>query len=411
MSINTLVYDCFSGISGDMHIGAMLDLGVEEAYLREGLGRLGMADEFELEVTRDARHGITGTRATVRLTGPPGHHRHLADVERIITGAGYAPSIERRALDIFGHIAAAEAKVHDVPVSEVHFHEVGATDSIVDIVAAALCLDALDVEHVFCRALELGGGMVRCAHGLMPVPAPATAEILAGIPCRYDGVDQEATTPTGAAILKTVVDTFAAPRDFRAARIGYGVGQKDFSIPNVLRVMLGTVDPVTLGEGLLTETNQEIHCNIDDMPAEAFQPLLEQLLAAGAKDVYLTPVIMKKARPGTKISVLCAPEDSAPLERILFQSSTTIGVRVHDVEKHMLPRSSRRVATSLGEVAVKIVELPDGGRRWKVEHDDVLRLAEDAGADYLSTSRRLDEEVRQRLGTEVRGQAGADDGQ
>ncbi|MGE0625893.1 MAG: nickel pincer cofactor biosynthesis protein LarC [Pseudomonadales bacterium] len=388
---NTLVYDCFSGISGDMHIGAMLDLGVSEAMLREGLAGLRMAGEFELEVSRAAKHGITGTRATVRLTGAPGHHRHLADIERIVRAAGYPARVEQLALDIFGHIARAEAKIHDLPIESVHFHEVGATDSIVDIVAAALCLDALDVEHVYCRTLELGGGMVRCAHGVMPVPAPATAEILTGVPCRYDGVDQEATTPTGAAILKQVVQHFRAPDGFRVERVGYGVGQKDFQIPNVLRVLLGSVD--TADDGLLIETNREIHCNIDDMPAEAFQPLVEKLLAAGARDVYLTPIIMKKARPATKVSVLCDPADGDRLTRILIGHSTTLGVRAYDVEKRMLPRETRTLSTSLGTVTVKLATLPDGGRRWKVEHDDVARLAAETGRDYLGVRAVLDREI------------------
>jgi len=398
MASDTLIYDCFSGISGDMHIGAMLDLGVSESHLRTALGQLEMDAEFELEVCRDARMGISGTRATVHLKSAPGHHRHLADIRRIITSAGYSPAIETRALNIFLRIAEAEAKIHDKPVEAVHFHEVGATDSIVDIVAAAICLDALEVKNVYCRTLELGGGMVRCAHGLMPVPAPATAEILNGVRCRYDGVDQEATTPTGAAILKEVVARFTMPEGFVGERIGYGVGQKEFSIPNVLRVLLGTLQSdsqVGAGgsSGVDYEVNREITANIDDMPAEAFQPLVERLLAAGARDVYLTPVIMKKARPGTRISVLCAVEDTEHLQAILFSNSTTIGVRIHDVEKRMLKREERRIETSLGVVSVKIVTLPDGGSRWKLEYDDVARIALEPGRDYLATNQQLLEEV------------------
>jgi uncharacterized protein (TIGR00299 family) protein len=400
MTANTLIYDCFSGLSGDMHIGAMLDLGVPEPALRDALARLQMADEFELEVTRDARMGISGTRATVQLKSPPAHHRHLADIREIIQRAAYPAAVERTALGIFQRIAEAEALIHDMPVEKVHFHEVGATDSIVDIVAAAVCLDALQPEHVFCRTLELGGGMVRCAHGMMPVPAPATAEILSGVPCRYDGVDQEATTPTGAAILREAVHAFHMPGGFVTERIGYGIGQKSFDIPNVARVLLGTLTGSDTQEAeptVITELNQEIHANIDDMPAEAFQPLLERLLAAGARDVYLTPVIMKKARPGTKVSVLCAPQQSNLLQSILFQHSTTIGVRAHDVEKRMLPRTERRLTTSLGEVGVKIVTLPDGGSRWKLEHDDVARIAREQDGDYLAINRTLGEEVKRLL--------------
>ncbi len=388
---DTLVYDCFSGLSGDMHIGAMLDLGVSEAELRANLDRLAMADEFELEVRRDAKHGISGTRATVHLSGAPGHHRNLAAIEDIISSAAYAPAVESRALSIFRHIAEAEAKIHDKPIDAVHFHEVGATDSIVDIVAAALCFEALGVEHVYCKTLELGGGMVRCAHGLMPVPAPATADILTGVPCRYDGIDQEATTPTGAAILKDVVQHWTAPVAFRAERIGYGVGQKDFEIPNVIRVLLGS--STKPGGELEVAVNQEIHCNIDDMPAEAFQPLVEQLLAAGALDVYLTPIIMKKARPATKVSVLCTPERTAQLESLLFRHSSTIGVRIVDVTKHMLPREQRTVPTAFGAVQVKVVRFSDGSTRWKIEHDDVVRIAGESGRDYLSVQRQLNAEV------------------
>jgi uncharacterized protein (TIGR00299 family) protein len=355
-----------------------------------------MADEFDLVVCRDAKHGISGTRATVRLTGSPGHHRHLPDIEAIIRAAGYPDGIADRALAIFRHVAVAEAKIHDKPINAVHFHEVGATDSIVDIVAAALCLEELGIGQVYCKTLELGGGMVRCAHGLMPVPAPATAEILTGVPCRYDGIDQEATTPTGAAILKETVTHFRAPEGFRAERIGYGVGQKDFDIPNVLRVLLGSMERANRSSGnflLETEQNEEIHCNIDDMPAEAFQPLMDRLLAAGARDVYLTPIIMKKARPATKVSVLCPPELTESLQAILFANSTTIGVRVAEVSKRMLPRETVQVHTSAGPVSVKVVTEGDGRRRWKIEHDDVASLASETGTDYLRMKARLDTEV------------------
>jgi len=331
------------------------------------------------------------------LLQTPHHHRHLKDIAAIIRRAGYAPAVESRALDIFERLAIAEAKVHDTSVDEVHFHEVGATDAIADVVAAALCLDSLGVDLVCAGPVELGGGTIRCAHGLMPVPAPATAELLKDVPCRYGGVDSEATTPTGAAILKHAVADFRIPAGFVAERIGYGLGQKDFAVPNVLRVMLGRVG--TAAEPFYeTETNLEIECNIDDMPAEAFEPLLERLFAAGAKDVFLTPIVMKKSRPGTRVSILCAPADSAALMERVFRHSSTIGVRSHEVTKSMLPRESLRVSTSLGAVEVKRVRLADGSTRWKLEHDAVAALAERHGRDYLGTRRLLEREISAQIG-------------
>lgn len=389
MTHSVLVYDCFSGISGDMHIGAMLDIGVPVDHLTQQLAKLQVADEYELQIEKGAKQGITGTKATVLLKKTPDHARHLSDITSIIESAEYSDGIASRAIGIFKTIAVAEAKIHGTTVEAIHFHEVGATDSIVDIVAAAICLEHLQVDRVFCPVLELGGGMVRCAHGLMPVPAPATAEILNGVPCRYGGVNSEATTPTGAAILKCAVDEFAHPDHFTAERVGYGIGQKDFPIANVLRVMLGHSTGAAKPAHYEVERNQLIECNIDDMTAEAFQPLLDALFASGAKDAYLTALIMKKSRPGTKLSVLCADEDVDALLKVIFTSSTTLGVRVHPVEKQMLPRTTRTEETSLGPVKVKIATLPDGSTRWKMEHDDVLAIAVALQRDYLSVKNQL----------------------
>ena len=401
MTRKVLVYDCFSGISGDMHIGAMLDLGVPRQLLIDALARLGMNDEYELLIAEDAKLGITGTKVTVKLKKKSEHARHLSDIRKIIEAADYSPDVTERALDIFMKIAVAEAKIHGTSIEAVHFHEVGATDSIVDVVAAAICLSHLNVDQVVCPTLELGGGMVRCAHGLMPVPAPATAEILVGIPCRYNGVDEEATTPTGAAIIKHAVHGFELPNQLNVTRIGYGIGQKDFKIPNVLRVMLATADESETTHPSATwfdtERNLQIDCNIDDMPAEAFQPLIDRLFEAGAKDVFLTPIVMKKSRPATQLSVLVDPESADALLRILFANSTTIGVRTHVVEKHMLPRQLQKVATVFGEVGIKLVTLPDATTRWKLEHDDVVHLAQANNQDYLSMQKQLNREVARAL--------------
>ena len=226
-----------------MHLGAMVDLGVSEALLREGLGRLPCAAEFAIEFRRASKFGISGTQALVKdlgnPDGDPHRHRHYGDIVELVKAARLTAAVEARALAIFERIAVAEAKIHDIPVERVHFHEVGAVDSIVDIVGAAICLDALAVERVFCDPVEVGSGFVDCAHGRLPVPAPATQEILAGVPCSYGGVRGEATTPTGAAILKASVDEFAPPARFAPSAVGYGVGQRDFDVPNVLRIVVG----------------------------------------------------------------------------------------------------------------------------------------------------------------------------
>lgn len=390
---NALLYDCFSGISGDMHIGAMADLGVPEAHLQAELAKLRLASEFELVLAPGRKMGITGTRATVRLAkDAPRPHRRLAHIVEIIQAARYPDAVEGRATAIFQALAEAEAGIHGIGVEEVHFHEVGATDAIVDIVAAALGLDWLGVERAWARPVEVGGGMVRCAHGLMPVPAPATAALLEGAPCSYGRVDAETTTPTGAAILRGTVDAFVEPERFTAERVAYGIGQKDFAIPNVLRVMLGTA-PADADAPYETETNVEIDCNVDDMSPEAFQPLIEGLFEAGARDVMVTPGLMKKSRPAHRISVLAHPDDLPAVAERLVRDSTTIGVRFRDVQKWMLPRESVTVPTSLGDVRVKVATLPDGRRRWKVEHDDVLRLARERNEDYLACRDAAEREI------------------
>ena len=389
----TLLYDCFSGISGDMHIGAMVDVGVPVEHLRNELAKLPVKSEFELKVEKSAKMGISGSKATVVLhEGVPKPHRHLSEIVEIIESAGFSHAVQARAVAMFRTLGEAEAAVHGIDIEDVHFHEVGATDAIVDIVAAALGLDYLGIDAALSRPVEVGAGTILCAHGRMPVPAPATALLLRGIPCRYGGVDGEATTPTGATILKCAVDAFEEPREFVAERIGYGIGHKDFDRPNVLRVVLGTA-PTDGPRGYDVETNVEIECNIDDMRAEAFEPLIEGLFAVGARDVVVTPALMKKSRPGHRVSVLAPPDRLEALVRRLTDDSTTIGVRFHDVQKWMLPRRTVSVETSFGKVRVKVVELPDGRKRWKSEHEDILALARARGDSYMMLKDAVDVEI------------------
>lgn len=242
-----LYYDCFAGISGDMNLGAMIDLGVDPDFLRSELALLDISEEFKLEVIKTTKMGISGTQIKVHLDEHHHHdeidehhhhHRYLADLEKIIVESELSDPVKETAKKIMHHVARAEAHVHGVPIENVHFHEVGGTDSIIDIVGAAICYNALGVDKVISRPIELGGGFVKCAHGLFPVPAPATAEILNGVSTTLGAVKSEATTPTGAAILKTLVDQFSTTTQFTSQRIGYGIGQRDCEIPNVLRVYL-----------------------------------------------------------------------------------------------------------------------------------------------------------------------------
>ena len=382
-----------------MHLGALIDIGVPADLLRRELGRLELAGEFELAVERAEKSGISGTRATVKLAPDAARPaRGLGTIKALIERAGYAPGIRERAFAMFEALGAAEAKIHALPIDRVHFHEVGATDSIADIVGAAIGLHHLQVEAAYCGVIEVGQGTVRCAHGVFPVPAPATAELLKGAPCRR-GVQGEATTPTGAAILKCVVDNFEPPPVFTADAVGYGIGQRDFTVPNVLRLSIGSaVGPDAPAPSVFAvETNVEVECNIDDMPAEAFGPLVDALFAKGAKDVFLTPIVMKKARPGTKVSVLV---DEGRLDAVLtelFTASTTIGVRLREVTKRMLPRREQTVATEFGDVRVKVVTLPSGATRWKSEHDDIAAIATRTGQDYLTTKAEVDGAVARRL--------------
>ena len=393
MPRRALFYECFAGISGDMHLGALVDVGVPAEHLATELAKLELADEFDLVLEAGVKMGISGTQATVRLGADVDRpHRHLTTIKGIIERAAFAPAVQQLATAMFETLGAAEAKIHNIDIERVHFHEVGATDSIVDIVGAAIGLAYLDADAVFCSPVEVGSGMVRCEHGLLPVPAPATAEILKDVPCKYGGVDGEATTPTGAAILKCAVDAFELPRAFTPGQVGYGMGQKDFSVPNALRLTLGELDAA-----METETNLEVECNIDDMPAEAFAPLMDGLFAQGAKDVFLTPIVMKKARPGTKVSMLVDEQHLDAALAHLFTASTTIGARLHTVSKRMLPRRECTVPTSLGDVRVKVATLPSGSERWKPEHDDIVAIAERTGDDYLSVRAALRTEIASAL--------------
>ena len=364
-------YDCFSGISGDMNLGAMIDLGIDSKLIIDGLRKLNLPG-WHLDISKDQRHGITGTRVTVITDGgtdknghgnidihgnnsASGHgndhpRRNLSDINEIIESSSLDSKVRDLAIKIFTQIAQAEAKIHDKPLSEIHFHEVGAIDSIIDIVGAAICFNELDVERVYVSEIELGGGMVRCEHGLLPVPAPATASIINGFPVHVGAVDFEATTPTGAAIIAAIAEPMTEELSFVINRTGYGIGHTNNpSRPNVLRVFLADTKP----------QKQESHktllmeCNIDDMNPEISEYLSDKLFAAGADDVWFTPMIMKKGRPAFTLSVICEEERKEAVSEVIFCESTTIGLRVIPFMKETLHREFEEVQTRFGKVTVK----------------------------------------------------------
>jgi len=387
-----LYYDCFAGISGDMNLGAMIDLGVNPAYLKIELKKLNI-EGFKLKVEPDMRRGISGTKVSVIIDNPDNEkHHHLRHVEEIVNNSALSKKVKSTSLDIFRRIAEAEARVHNIDIQKVHFHEVGALDSIADIVGAAICLDYLNVDKVLSSPIQLGGGTVKCAHGVMPVPAPATALIVENIPVKTGLVQHEATTPTGAAILAATVDEFTGQLNHPISKTAYGIGQRDVSeVPNILRLYLCETNEAF--SDVSTETETMLECNIDDMNAEHFGDVLERILQAGASDAWFTPVIMKKSRPATKLSVLCKINLANTMKAIIFEHTTTLGIREYPVQKNMLRREEKTVKTSFGEVRVK--ESFFNGKRVnaKPEYNDCKQLADKNNVPVAA----IENEVRKQL--------------
>lgn len=397
-----LYYDCFAGISGDMNLAAMIDLGVAPEFLLAELDKLGLGKEFELSVSTDARNGIHGTRVDVHLaagahthdhshstrdhsqqTHDHGHQRNFADIRDIIMASSLDDNVKETSLRIFLKVAEAEAKVHGKPVEDVHFHEVGATDSIVDIVGAAICYHHLGVDAVWASPVALGSGTVRCAHGVIPVPAPATVEILEGIPTKRGRADHETTTPTSAAILAALVDCFTVTPAMTVTKTGYGIGHCKTGLPNLTRVHLANVAASdTSGKSQQTLPKsvhaQLLECNIDDMTGEQLGDVMALLMDSGAMDVHFTPIMMKKNRPATQISLLCYAADTERFMNLLFRNTTTLGVKNFPLEKTSLERRFRQVQTQYGPVSVKEALLDGEVLHFKPEYQECQAIARKA---------------------------------
>jgi uncharacterized protein (TIGR00299 family) protein len=381
-------FDCFSGISGDMTLGALLDAGVDQGAVRGGIDSLGLPVRLEIQKVR--KGGFAAT--FVQVQAEEEHkHRHLRHVEEILQRGNLTPRQRDLALRIFRRLADAEATVHGMPVEKVHFHEVGALDSLADIAGAAIALDLLGVERFTSGAVATGSGMVQCAHGLMPVPAPGTAELLKGVPLRPSTIQAELTTPTGAAILTTVVTEWVEQPAMRIAQIGYGAGRRDLAEqPNVLRLFVGTTAaPAESDEVWVLETN------LDDLPAEVIGYCYDLLLAAGALDVFSTPIFMKKNRPGVLLSIL-APEAVLPaLEDILFRETTTFGIRRYRATRHKLQRRAWTVNTPWGPVQGKLGWREGRQPVFAPEYEDCARVARQNGVALREVYRQAQQAYRQ----------------
>jgi uncharacterized protein (TIGR00299 family) protein len=369
-----LVYfDCASGISGDMTLGALVDLGVDLEQLNASIASLGLPD-CRLTAGEVRKNGFRAVQVTVQY--PPEHkHRHLHHILEMIRGSKLTPRQQELAVRIFTRLGEAEAKVHGVPVEKVHFHEVGAADSIADIVGTAVGLDLLGVERIVVSTVPTGTGKIRIAHGECNIPAPATAELLRGIPLAASRIEAELTTPTGAAILAALADEFGPPPAMTIQRIGCGAGQRELEgQPNLLRLLLGVSAPCGPGDQVwIVETN------LDDTSGELIGHCTTLLWDAKPLDVYLTPIQMKKNRPGVKITVLCRAAEIEPIEEILFRETGTLGVRRWAASRRVLARQTHRVATSWGPVEGKVAWLPGGVPRFSPEFEACRRIAVEQG--------------------------------
>lgn len=367
--MRTLYLDCFAGISGNMFLGAMLDLGLPEAVLRQELAKLPVSG-YDVRIKRVDKQGISAVHLDVE-TGRQHHHRHLPDIYRIIDDAPLADEVKATAKKVFGRLAEAEAKVHGTTVDRIHFHEVGAVDAIVDIVGAAFAVHYLGIERIYTSRLRTGSGFVNCSHGRMPVPAPATAELLCGIAYEAGDIARELVTPTGAALVATLAQgSGGPPEDFKSEKIGYGAGGWDLDIPNVLRAVLGqTAGAAGTAEYLVVEAN------IDDLNPQLYPHVMDRLFAAGARDVWLTPIVMKKGRPATRFSVLSDSRTFPAVAALLLAETSTIGMRYYPVQRLEAERQVQEVATPWGPVRVKVGSLQGQVANVAPEYEDCRRLA------------------------------------
>lgn len=385
----SLHFDCTAGIAGDMVLAALLDLDLDPNELVADLKLLNL-DGWDLRLRRVSKHGISAHKVDVTVEESH-HHRSFATIRSLILDSGLPQGVKDDAVAIFRIVAEAEGRVHGEDPEEVHFHEVGAMDSIIDIVGTAVLMGRLAPAQVTCSPIELGGGFVKAAHGLLPVPAPAVAAILEGVPVTSGRVQYETCTPTGAAIAKYYAGEFVPGPSGVLGATGYGAGTRDGDIPNLLRVMLYESSPAV--DGSEVQAAVVIECNVDDMIPEDVDDVVDRLFLEGAKDVTITPVQMKKNRPGWTLSVLADPREVDRLAAVLFENTTTLGLREYPVRQRRLPRQHGTVNTSYGPIRVKTARRPGGQQTVKAEYDDLKRIARERGMSVGELRRRIRGEI------------------
>lgn len=417
--METLYFDCFSGISGDMVLGAFLDLGVDETYLKQELEKLHL-DHYQLYGEKTKKLGITGTYCHVDAREE--HvHRHFYEIRQMIWDSELDTKVKETAVAIFERVAKAEGRVHGVPAEHVHFHEVGALDSIIDIVGAAICFHAVAPKRVFVSGINVGSGWVHCAHGVIPVPAPATVEILseAKIQMYSKWIEQECATPTGVAIVAELAEYTQKIPNIIPQKVAYGFGKKDFPIPNGLRLIYGElqetasagtgddawmIDSTKASDERVNEVNQEtdhtlnhvvvLETNIDDGTGELLGYVMEQLFAVGALDVFYTPIYMKKNRPAVKLTVLVKKSDVERMENLILRETPTIGIRKYETERTCMERSMRYVDTVYGTITVKSCVYGDI-KKETLEYEEVAQIARKYQKPYLDVVDELMQYVKE----------------
>ncbi|HLA68852.1 MAG TPA: nickel pincer cofactor biosynthesis protein LarC [Bacteroidota bacterium] len=383
-----IYFDTIAGISGDMTLGALVSAGMPFDVLKDELAKLGLHG-FELQASHVERSGIVATKIDVVVSQQPSYHRHLKDIQAIIDQSLLAESVKDRAKRIFMEVARAEAKIHGSTIEKIHFHEVGAIDSLVDIVGTSIGIDHLKIDQVYSSPVKVGGGgFVNSEHGKLPIPTPATMEILKDYPIVLTDIQNELTTPTGAAIIKALSKGTLSLAQLKTSAIGYGAGSKDFEgIPNLLRVMIGTID-----EGYETDAVVMVETNIDDMNPEIYPYVIERLIEAGAHDAFVLPALMKKGRPGMLLSIIAERGKLDSVLGVIFKETTTLGVRILPVERRKLSRSSRDVQTSLGVVKAKVV-VNEGKERLVPEFEECKRIAQEKNLPLKDVYKIIEREL------------------